>query len=355
MNKIRIKDIARIANVSTGTVDRVIHGRAGVSDHTRKYIKKLLNKYDYQPDILAGALASKRQYRFLVCMPEVVNAHAFWSFPETGIAKALEEIQHFDVIADTLRFDQQDKEDFKRKVALVDPTRYDGLLFAPVFTECSVEFIRKWSEANVPVILFNSRLEETPETGYIGQDANQSGYVGGKLMSFGLSPGRDLLIVNLSLRKDNYQHIIRRENGFRAYFEEHTDRVNNLVTADISGEDYNTVRKELDRKMEELDLAGIFVTNSRVHLVSRYLAEKGIMNIRLIGYDLIKESIDYLKREYIDFLISQSPEEQSYLGIRQLYLKIVLKKKISWETLMPIDILTKENVNYYLKYHGKNE
>ena len=30
--RIRIKDIARLADVSVGTVDRVIHGRSGVSE-----------------------------------------------------------------------------------------------------------------------------------------------------------------------------------------------------------------------------------------------------------------------------------------------------------------------------------
>ena len=35
-DRIRIKDIARLADVSVGTVDRVIHGRSGVSEASRK-------------------------------------------------------------------------------------------------------------------------------------------------------------------------------------------------------------------------------------------------------------------------------------------------------------------------------
>ena len=36
--RIRIKDIARLADVSVGTVDRVLHGRTGVSEASRKRI-----------------------------------------------------------------------------------------------------------------------------------------------------------------------------------------------------------------------------------------------------------------------------------------------------------------------------
>lgn len=34
--RVRIKDIAQLANVSVGTVDRVIHGRNGVSESSKK-------------------------------------------------------------------------------------------------------------------------------------------------------------------------------------------------------------------------------------------------------------------------------------------------------------------------------
>ncbi|MEX2429400.1 MAG: LacI family DNA-binding transcriptional regulator [Bacteroidales bacterium] len=355
MSRIRIKDIAQMANVSPGTVDRVIHNRNGVSDTTRERIEKIIKEYDYQPDIIAGALASGRSYRILVCMPAVVHAHAFWKFPETGVERALDEMEHFDITVDYLRFDQHSKIDFMEKIGHAEIGLYDGVLFAPVFSEESTVFIRKCSDAGVPCILFNSRIEESEINGFIGQDAFQSGFLSGRLMSYGLPPEKDLLIVNLSLRKDNYQHIIKRERGFRSYFEEHSDRVNNLVSINMSGGNYQQVAEEIDRKMDIMNIAGIFVTNSRVHLVARYLAERGFMRIRLIGYDLLPGSIEYLKREYIDFLISQSPEEQAYIGLRQLFNKAVLKKSIPREVLLPIDILTKENIDHYLKFNKQYE
>ena len=60
--RIRIKDIARLADVSVGTVDRVLHGRTGVSEASRKRVEEILKQLDYQPNMYASALASNKKY-----------------------------------------------------------------------------------------------------------------------------------------------------------------------------------------------------------------------------------------------------------------------------------------------------
>ena len=159
MSKIKIIDIARISGVSTGTVDRVIHNRDGVSEKTRIHVQEVLDKYDYQPDILAGVLASKRSHKFLVCMPDSVSAHDFWKLPLKGVNSALSEIHHFDVEVDFLLFDQHSQSDFRQKISDIDYSSYNGLLFAPAFHDLSFEFVKKWESHNLPYVLFNSRIE----------------------------------------------------------------------------------------------------------------------------------------------------------------------------------------------------
>ena len=50
--------ISRLADVSVGTVDRVLHGRTGVSEASRKRVEEILKQLDYQPNMYASALAS---------------------------------------------------------------------------------------------------------------------------------------------------------------------------------------------------------------------------------------------------------------------------------------------------------
>ena len=69
MERVRIKDIAKMADVSVGTVDRVIHGRSGVSESSRKRVEEILKQLDYQPNMYASALASNKKYSFACLLP----------------------------------------------------------------------------------------------------------------------------------------------------------------------------------------------------------------------------------------------------------------------------------------------
>ena len=89
MERVRIKDIAKMADVSVGTVDRVIHGRSGVSESSRKRVEEILKQLDYQPNMYASALASNKKYAFACLLPQHEKGE-YWTDVETGIHNAVE-------------------------------------------------------------------------------------------------------------------------------------------------------------------------------------------------------------------------------------------------------------------------
>ncbi|RYE20651.1 MAG: LacI family transcriptional regulator, partial [Sphingobacteriaceae bacterium] len=50
---VRIKDIALKANVSTGTVDRVLHNRGNVNEKVKEKVLKIINEMNYEPNFIA--------------------------------------------------------------------------------------------------------------------------------------------------------------------------------------------------------------------------------------------------------------------------------------------------------------
>jgi LacI family transcriptional regulator len=344
---VRIKDIAKLAGVSPGTVDRVIHKRGEVSEGTRKKVQSILNKSDYKPDIVARALTSKKTYLFSVIMPVSVNGNDFWQAPEAGIDRALGEVERFGIKINRYLFNQFDRDSFAAKAFDLLADRPDGILFAPVFMDDSIRFIRECQLRKIPVALFNSNIEEEGVKSYIGQDSFQSGYLGARLLKYGLEAPSDVLIINLAARKDNYNHVILRETGFRKYFEDHPEPGLRLHTIDTNHSLDEKLTNELDKSLSQLKVSGIFVTNSRVYKVAQYLELKQVKNIRLIGYDLLPANIKGLKNSTIDFLFSQRPAEQAYKGIITLFNLAVLNKKVLPVQHMPIDIINKENIDYY--------
>src|SRR5690606_6144255 len=149
---------------------------------------------------------------------------------------------------------------------------------------------------------------------------------------------------------DAYHHLLRKEDGFRRYIEDTNTREAHITIEkiDITNTTDESVSKTLDEFLKaQPDIDAFFVTNSRVRSVAKYLQHTALQHQILIGYDLSEENIKYLQDGTIDFLIGQKPEEQGYLGVMSLFQHVVTDKKIAKEQYMPIDIITKENVEFY--------
>jgi len=76
--KYTIKDIAELAGVSKGTVDRVLHQRGKVSDKAQESVEKILKEIDYQPNPIARNLKNNKVYRICVLLPDP-KEDAYWA------------------------------------------------------------------------------------------------------------------------------------------------------------------------------------------------------------------------------------------------------------------------------------
>ena len=65
-----IFDVARLAGVSRGTVDRVVYGRGRVSEETRQKVAKAIAELGYSPNPNASSLANRKEYRFACLIPQ---------------------------------------------------------------------------------------------------------------------------------------------------------------------------------------------------------------------------------------------------------------------------------------------
>jgi LacI family transcriptional regulator len=68
---VTIKDVARVAGVSTATVSRVVHGGGQVGDACRARVKKVIADLGYRPNFNARALVSKTSTTLGVVTPRL--------------------------------------------------------------------------------------------------------------------------------------------------------------------------------------------------------------------------------------------------------------------------------------------
>ena len=86
---------------------------------------------------------------------------------------------------------------------------------------------------------------------------------------------------------------------------------------------------------------------SKAHIVGEFLLRTNRRDIQIMGYDMVGKNAECLRQGSISFLIAQHAYQQGYACIDSLFMAIVLKKKVSPVNYMPIELLTKENVEFY--------
>ena len=128
--RIRIKDIARLADVSVGTVDRVIHGRSGVSEASKKRVEEILKQLDYQPNMYASALASNKKYTFICLLPEHLEGE-YWTAVELGIHEAIATYSDFNTSVKINYYDPYDYHSFVDASEAILTLQPDGVMVAP--------------------------------------------------------------------------------------------------------------------------------------------------------------------------------------------------------------------------------
>lgn len=341
-----IKEIARRANVSIATVDRVIHKRTGVSLKTRDKINKIITDLDYQPNLLARRLALRKTIRIATLIPKIGGESSFWEAPLRGIEQAEAELRQMGIVIEKYFFDQEDKKSFNIQSNELLKNKPDGILIAPSFVDEAITFTNRCKELHIPFVYINSDIPQQKSLCYIGPDLYRSGYLAGNLISYLVKDKEEILVVNVIKENEDRHHLVRKEEGLRAYFNDH-HLSNAIKRLDINQFDAASINHALSTALDEnKNIKVLFVTNSRVAAVANYLKEHH-HDVLLVGYDFLKENIEYLNKGLIDFLICQKPVEQAYRGVMSLYQYLAFTTPVDEIYLMPIDIITKENYVYY--------
>jgi len=347
--KARIKDIADMAGVSIGTVDRVIHNRGEVAEKTRLKVLEILKETNYSPNVMAQVLKTKKRFHLVSLLPSPSESNPFWKKHPLGMIKAVEELEPFPVILSQITFDLQSEDDFQKKTAEVLDLKPDGVLLAPIFKTESIAFCSRLQIEKVPFVFIDGYIENTDFLAYIGENSFQSGRVAGQLIDMLASEKSDILVVTIARNIQNVHHLNNRTEGFLSYFKKSGKNAGKKIILNIPEPATLIVRDAIEKALRDnKGIGSIFITGSRSFLIAQYLEEKGLRSINHVGYDLLDLNVKFLKSGATRFLIGQRPEEQTYKGIKKLFEFLSLHKIPDKIEYLPVDIVTSENVDFFL-------
>jgi LacI family transcriptional regulator len=122
--KYTMRDVARLAGVSTSTVSAVINDAVVVSPQRRARVLKAMSALDYQPDAIARSLKTGRSNAIGVIVPDITNAF----YPEVirGVEVAAQGAGFSVLLCDS----SEDRAIEERHLSALFSRRVDGVILA---------------------------------------------------------------------------------------------------------------------------------------------------------------------------------------------------------------------------------
>ncbi len=150
--KIRLKDIAKLANVSETTVSLVLNDKpCRVSAEKKAEIRELAKQLNYIPNMMATALAKKKSKIIGIIVPDIENP--FFSTLSKAISQELYQQNYFTIL-------ENSNNHFEMELALIDQLVNLGVdgLFISLSTESYTyrkEMVAKLSDLPIPFVLLD--------------------------------------------------------------------------------------------------------------------------------------------------------------------------------------------------------
>ncbi|MBR1687466.1 MAG: LacI family DNA-binding transcriptional regulator [Prevotella sp.] len=347
-DKIRIKDIAARAGVSVGTVDRVLHKRPNVSPAALEKVERALKEMDYMPNMYASALAYNKSYTFYCIIPKH-ESEAYWEEVEEGAVAACERRRDFSINLKMMYYNRFSAETFVRKTNECLNQNPDGVVVVPSKLDVTRRFTDELHNREIPFLLLDSYMPDLKPLSFYGQDSFSSGYFAARMLMLIALGEREIMLMK-QMRDGNVasKQQENREMGFRHYMYDHFPDVKiTEVNLPLDEEPacYDRILEDFFTSHPHVHHCITF--NSKAHLVGEFLQHSNRRNIQIMGYDMVEKNAECVRQGSISFLIAQHGYMQGYACIETLFDAIVLKKEVNPVNYMPIELLTKENVEFY--------
>ncbi|MBV9642510.1 MAG: LacI family DNA-binding transcriptional regulator [Verrucomicrobia bacterium] len=303
-----IDEIAKLSCSSKATVDRVLHGRAGVHPRTRDKVNKALARLeaeyeDMAPKPLGRSSASQNPQRFGFII------QAGQAFTESFLA-AIEKQQN----SDRQRLLQIEGLGAASDESVVEAIKgwtagLDGLAIVCKNIPPILDEVKRLRQAGKHVMALVSDLESSVRSAYLGIDNRAAGNVAAYLMGRHLEE-RSATQVAVVVGSFSYRCHEDREIGFRSILRQQFGAMQVLEV--IKGKDSDEATYDAARKLLQVkpNIAGVYNVAGGDRGLAEALA--GLQRAHrpvYITHELNRVTEPLLRAQQIDYLIAQDLDE----------------------------------------------
>lgn len=307
-----IKEIAKLANTSRGTVDRVLNQRGGVSKETEEKILKIINEHGYRYNEYARALVNSRKSHKIGIITSSIGSD-FYTRVLKGIKEACNNPKHRQIepiIIETRINNYQDQIDAIEKLE----NQVEGLIITSNAHPKVKELLEKLT---IPVVTCTNDIE-LESLAFVGCNYYNNGHLCGDLASVILDEGKILIITS-----DNIKGYEQRVKGFMEQIPRYKYDVKQLSVTESYEETYTTIKNYLfDHQVDLIFFSISSGTNAGLDAISDLNYQTKILTV-----DEDPAVIDNLKKGKIAATVTQQPEKQGRYTVIAMNNYFLLKQQ----------------------------
>jgi LacI family transcriptional regulator len=308
-----IKDIAKALGISTGTVDRALHGKPGINPMTQARVLRTAEALGYRPNLAARYLKSRKTLKISVHLPREIAL--FWDSLREGIREAaalFEPTLHVE-FRSYPRLGRGDVELFEQ--ALDAGT--NGLIIAPGDPAALKPWIRKASQRGIPVACVVTDAPDTPRLTSVSADPFTVGAVAGELLSRFLPTGGSVAFFTGWLSMQDHADKLR---GFEATLAAAGPSLSLATVVEAHDDEKEAHRSALNLLKAHPELKAIYVSTVNSRPVLRAVEQVGrTRDLIIVTTDLFPELVSWIREGKVAATMYQRPISQGRLALHALY------------------------------------
>ncbi|WP_374625653.1 LacI family DNA-binding transcriptional regulator [Pandoraea sp.] len=300
-----LADIARLAGVSTATVDRVLHRREGVRQTTAQRVLHAAGELQYLPEPALEAVRATPPTQVLFVLPD--RSSKFLRMLGEWVQCSQNQWAPYNVNC-RVQFIQGFDPDVLSAALLRRGRGCNGVAFMPLEHPKVREAVNTLADEGVAAVTLISDLSHSRRIAYVGLDNGSAGRTAAYLIARFVGAKRHTKVA-LIAGSLSYKAHVEREAGFLQLFAEqypHMQVVGLREGYDDEAVNYRQTRALLE---QHPDLAAIYNIGGGSEGVGQALREAGKQHrIVFIGHGLTPDTRALLIDGSMDAVITQSPQ-----------------------------------------------
>ena len=322
-----IKDIAREAGVSIGTVDRVLHDRGRVSEETAAKVRAVMQQLKYTPNLAAqGLAAAKKQLNLCFLVPEPTHNPFFYDIIEAASRRA-EKLKQYGVKTEICLMGDTEKADDPAVQKIIQTMRRaDGIAALGIAGGVLSDELIRASQNGVPLVLYNTDRKDLDRLAFVGCNYLESGRLAAGVIARVAGKNAQIAVFSQGMpQQDGSAYVgiascTDRVQGIRQEIETRYPDMQIVTKQAILAEQVRneSMVREVLQKYPQVNVA--YIANPADYDICRILRKNDPEGrIRIITNDLVGNQIRMVRDETICATICQEPEKQGEKPLQILF------------------------------------